>query len=154
MAMTQPVPLTLSSRFEQAVLANPHVRAILPRLAGSGLPSWYLSGGCLFQTVWNVEHGFDPTHGILDYDVFYFDAADVSPDAELRTAERLALDDAPVRIDVRNQARVHLWYEQEFGAPCPEFRRCEDGIDAFLATCCCFGLRETAEGLTVHAPYG
>jgi hypothetical protein len=154
MATTQLAPHTLSDRFEQAVLANRHIRSILHRMASSDLPSWYLSGGCLFQTVWNVEHGFDPTHGILDYDVFYFDAADVSPDAERRSAERLALDDSPVKIDVRNQARVHLWYEREFGAPCPQFQRCEDGIDAFLATCCCFALRQSTVGLTVYAPFG
>jgi hypothetical protein len=154
MAMMQLEPNTWSYRFERAVLANPNIRSILQRLTGSDLPSWYLSGGCLFQTVWNVEHGLDPTHGILDYDVFYFDAADVSPHAERGAAESLALDDVPVQIDVRNQARVHLWYEREFGAPCAELQRCEDGIDAFLATCCCFGLRQTAAGLTVYAPYG
>jgi hypothetical protein len=69
-------------RFERAILANELIVALLERMASSDLPEWYLSGGCLFQTVWNIEHGFDASAGILDYDLFYFDGADLSAQAE------------------------------------------------------------------------
>jgi hypothetical protein len=142
-------------RFEHAVLRNPHIGAVLDALARSDLPGGCLTGGCVFQTVWNAAHGFEPTHGILDYDVFYFDAADVSSAAERQAGERLAAlcGEIPVRVEVSNQARVPLWYEQTFGAPCGSFERSEDGIDAFLVTSG-FGLRRTDEGLSVYAPYG
>jgi hypothetical protein len=144
----------LRGRFERAVLRNAYLDSLLDRVARSQLPGAYVSGGCVFQSIWNVEHGFEATHGILDYDVFYFDAADPSSDGERRAARSLASADLPVTVEVRNQARVHVWYEQTFGAPCRPFRRCEDGIDAFLATCCCFGVRRTTDGLTVYAPHG
>lgn len=143
--------------FLAAVLRNEFVAEILERLSDSQLPGWYLSGGCLFQTVWNVEHGFEPAAGILDYDLFYFDDADLSADSEARVGQELARAFAhlPIELETTNQARVHLWYEREFGAPCNTFRQCEDGIDAFLATCCCYGLRRTGTGpLEVYAPYG
>lgn len=142
-------------RFERAVLRNPHIEAVLDALVRSDLPGGCLTGGCVFQTIWNVAHGFEPTHGILDYDVFYFDASDVSSGAERQAGERLAslCGEIPARIEVSNQARVPLWYEQTFGAPCGRFERSEDGIDAFLVTSG-FGLRRTNEGLCVYAPFG
>lgn len=141
--------------FEHAVLRNSNIEPLLEALVRSELPGACLTGGCVFQTVWNAAHGFEPTHGILDYDVFYFDADDVSSDAERRAGERLNVlgSEIPARIEVSNQARVPLWYEQAFGAPCKRFERSEDGIDAFLVTCG-FGLRLTDEGLHVYAPYG
>ncbi len=126
-------------------------------MRGSDLPQWYLSGGCLFQTIWNTEHGFEPSTGILDYDVFYFDGADLSTHSERVIGAELArtFADLPVDIEARNQARVHLWYEDEYRAPCRAFERCEDGIDGFLATCCCFGVRQRGNArLEVYAPQG
>jgi hypothetical protein len=47
-----------------------------------GLPGWYLVAGGLYQTVWNVVTGQVPEAGILDYDLAYFDASDLSWEAE------------------------------------------------------------------------
>ena len=142
-------------RFLSSVRTNPFISAVLERCSQLELGEWYLTGGCLFQTVWNVEHGFDPTRGILDYDVFYFDRTDTSAEAERSVAASVARNcaDLPVTLDARNQARVHLWYEQEFGAPCREFERCEDGIDHFLASSCCYGVRQEG-AVAVYAPFG
>ncbi len=143
--------------FLAAVLRNEFVAAILERMSGRDLPQWYLSGGCLFQTVWNTEHGIEAPAGILDYDLFYFDSSDLSVRAEQAVEDELTrtFADVPIKIEARNQARVHLWYEDEFGAPCRAFERCEDGIDGFLATCCCFGVRQTVnKQFQVYAPHG
>lgn len=143
--------------FLTAVLRNEFVVEILERMSCTHLPGWYLSGGCLFQTVWNVEHGFAPAAGILDYDLFYFDDADLSAHSETRVGQELAraFADLPIDVETTNQARVHLWYEREFGAPCKTFQQSEDGIDAFLATCCCYGVRRTGtQPIEVYAPHG
>lgn len=34
-----------------------------------------------------------------------------------------------VPIEVKNQARVHLRYEQHFGFPSPSLKNAKDGID-------------------------
>jgi hypothetical protein len=68
--------------FLAAALTNPIVREVLRRAETLRLPDWYLAAGCLFQTVWNVLDGQDPEHGIGDYDLIYFDAGDLSWDAE------------------------------------------------------------------------
>ncbi|WFU06315.1 nucleotidyltransferase family protein (plasmid) [Rhizobium sp. CB3171] len=42
--------------------------------------------------------------------------------------------------NLTQQARVHLWYPQKFGSPCPPLTRVEDGIDRYLITCPQFGI--------------
>ena len=70
-----------------------------------------LTAGCLFQTIWNLKSGDDPEHGIKDYD-FFFDDRDLSWEAEneviIRTRDLLS--DLASKVEVKNQARVHLWH--------------------------------------------
>jgi hypothetical protein len=63
--------------------------------------------------------------------------------------------DLPIPVEVRNQARVHLWYERRFGSPAPAFTSSADAIDHFAAVVCCLGVRRSPTGeLQVHAPHG
>jgi len=39
---------------------------MLARTATLGLPGWYLTAGCLLQTVWNVVMDRPPTNGIKE----------------------------------------------------------------------------------------
>ncbi|XVV16815.1 nucleotidyltransferase family protein [Actinoplanes sp. CA-131856] len=55
---------------------------VLDKAADVAPPNWYVTAGCLFQTVWNVVTGRPPAEGIKDYDVFYFDDGDLSWEAE------------------------------------------------------------------------
>lgn len=50
-------------RFLDIVMSNPSVEAVLARAARMGLSDWYLTAGCLFQTIWNVLDGHPPTRG-------------------------------------------------------------------------------------------
>ncbi|ALV33651.1 nucleotidyltransferase family protein [Streptomyces sp. CdTB01] len=142
----------------RAVLSrNSVLIQVLERAATMGLPGWYLTAGCLFQTVWNVVTGRPPTEGIKDYDVFYFDAGDLSwaaEDAVIR-AGREIFAGLPAEVEIRNEARVHLWYERKFGVPCPPYASSEAAIDSFAATTCCLGVRLEAGGRwRVYAPHG
>lgn len=151
-----PPPTDLEHRFLDAVLENPRVREILARAERLDLPDWYLAAGCLFQTVWNVLDGNDPEQGIHDYDLIYFDDTDLSWDAEdvvIRRCAR-AFGDLGVEVEVRNQARVHLWYEDHFGVPCPPLRSSTDAVDRYAAHACRVAVRSTAGGFEVYAPSG
>jgi hypothetical protein len=98
----------------RAVLSrNDVLTEVLARTATLDLPGWYVTAGCLFQTVWNVVTDRPPTSGIKDYDVFYFDKGDLSWEAEdavIKTG-REVFADLPAEVEIRNEARVHLWYE-------------------------------------------
>lgn len=130
---------------------------VLDRTAALGLPDWYLTAGCLFQTIWNTVTGRPPTHGIKDYDVFYYDATDLSWEAEDTAirAGRKAFAGLPAEVEIRNEARVHLWYEQKFGTPCPPYDSVESAIDSFASTTCCLAVRLREDGTWhVYAPHG
>lgn len=145
------------AEFIQLALENDIVATVLQRMPQLGLPDWYLTAGGLFQTVWNVLEGYPPQRGILDYDVFYFAPDDLSWEAEDVVIGRAAelFGDIDARVEVRNEARVHLWYEEKFGRPCSPFTSSAHAIDSFASTTCSVGVRSSGAGeITVYAPYG
>ncbi|HSV53627.1 MAG TPA: nucleotidyltransferase family protein [Burkholderiaceae bacterium] len=146
-----------AGQFIQDALQNRHNRAILDRLGALALPDAWLVAGCLFQTVWNLRSGHAPEAGIKDYDLFYFDASDLSASAEAYVQTRVqdCFADLGVPIEIKNQARVHTWYPAYFGYPYAPLASSRDGMDRFLVRCTCVGLQPSAsEGLTLYAPNG
>jgi hypothetical protein len=141
--------------FLAAALRNPVNRAIADELYRLALPDAWLVSGCLVQSVWNVLTGRAIDHGIADYDVFYFDP-DTSWAAEDAVIRRLqgALAALGVRIEARNQARVHLWYAEKHGLPYPPLACATEGIDRFLAKNTMVGIRRAGGSYEVYAPNG
>lgn len=134
-------------------MANPINAEITARLPDLGVDQCMLTAGCLFQAVWNHQSNLPADQGVKDYDVFYFDT-DLSYEAEdavIRRAQRL-FQDLGVNVEVKNQARVHLWYAQRFGRPYPQLHSARQGVDRYLVAGTCIGL-EIATG-EVYAPYG
>ena len=133
---------------------NRTLTEVLARAATMDLPGWYLVAGCLYQTVWNVVTGQPPEAGILDYDLAYFDDSDLSWDAEdaAITAGHEIFAGLPAPVQIRNQARVHLWYEPKFGVPCPPHESTEAAIDTFEATAACLGARLQPSGRCASTP--
>ncbi|WP_428552698.1 nucleotidyltransferase family protein [Pseudomonas edaphica] len=144
--------LTVNTLLELA-MANPINAEITARLPDLGVEQCMLTAGCLFQAVWNHQSNLPAAQGVKDYDVFYFDT-DLSYEAEdkvIRTAERL-FGDLGVNVEVKNQARVHLWYRERFGRPYPQLHSAKQGVDRYLVAGTCIGLEiDTGE---VYAPYG
>jgi uncharacterized protein len=143
------------TRFIEAALRNPVNRIILDRLPTLGLNDAWLVSGAVFQTVWNTLTGRPPDYGIKDYDILYFDD-DPSWEAEDAVIRRAAItfSDIDARIELRNQARVHLWYAEKFGVPYPPLRRATEGIDRFLAVASQVGIRPEGADFDIYAPLG
>jgi len=141
--------------FLALALRNPVNVAIIDELDRLALPDAWLVSGCLVQTVWNVLTRRPISHGIADYDVFYFDP-DTSWEAEdavIRTLQaRLA--HLGVKVETRNQARVHLWYPAKHGLPYPPLRSSPEGIDRFLTQNTQIGIRRARDNYDVYAPHG
>lgn len=142
------------AEFVTLVRRNPVNAYLLENLPALDIPGAILTAGCLVQAAWNLRSGYDVTFGIKDYDVFYFDDTDLSWEAEDKVIRRAAslLGDAGGKVEIRNQARVHLWYEEKFGASYPQLSRAEDGIDRYLTCCTRIGIR-IADG-SLYAPDG
>lgn len=58
------------------------------------------------------------------------------------------------RLDVKNQARVHQWYEAKFGRPLAAYTSAPAAIATYPTTATCIGIRPGAEGLEITAPFG
>jgi hypothetical protein len=144
-----------ADEFRKLALRNPVNDALLDELVQLELPDAWVVSGCLTQTIWNIQTGRAIDYGIDDYDVFYFDT-DLSWDAEDRVIDRLRETSARlgVRIEVRNQARVHLWYQQKHGTLYPALHRSAEGIDRFLTRCTQVGMQRSGDGDQVYAPVG
>ncbi|MSP01264.1 MAG: nucleotidyltransferase family protein [Acetobacteraceae bacterium] len=144
-------------RLEQIVRSDPDLMRLLDCLRGLTLPQWRLVSGCLYQTVWNVLTHRPRGTGIQDHDVIYFDDDDLSWDAEdavIRRAEAVAVG-CVGPLQIRNQARVHLWYEQHFGHPYAPLRTADEALLTYPATAQAIGVRlEANDRLDIVAPLG
>jgi len=146
---------------EAIVRGHPLLAVVLDRGAAWALPDAWLVAGAVAQGVWNARTGRDPVHGIRDIDIVYFDAADLS--AETEAAHEARLRDllvphlpanVPVKLDVKNEARVHLWYSDVFGHGIDPYRSTKDAITTFPTTATSIGIRLDAGALNVCAPFG
>jgi hypothetical protein len=137
-----PVPEQLAA-FERLVLANDVVARLLDRLAEVAAPDWYLTAGCLTQTVWNVLSDLPPAEGIKDYDVVYHDPGE-PPERPLRAAILAAGAGLGVELDVHNQALRE-----------PPMRTAE-AVASWPTTASCVAARREEPGgpLRVLAPRG
>jgi uncharacterized protein len=144
-----------TSDFLAAALRNPVNEAIADELFRLALPDAWIVSGCLVQTVWNVLTARPVDYGIDDYDIFYFDP-DTSWQAEDAVIRKLqdSLAAHGVKTEVRNQARVHLWYPQKHGLPYPALQSSTQGIDRFLTRNTRIGIRRNQGGYDVYAPNG
>jgi uncharacterized protein len=141
---------------------NTVVQTILLKAPELELGPHYLVAGCIAQTAWNVQNGYSAAANIQDYDLVYYDAGDTSYEAEDRVIQRarelfadVAPSDGPGRIEVRNEARVHLWYAHHFGHAIAPYRSVEHAIDTFPTTATSVGVRRGAAGdLVIYAPFG
>lgn len=143
------------NEFLATALRNPVNEVIAGELFRLTLPDAWIVAGCLVQTVWNVLTNRPADYGIADYDIFYFDP-DTSWQAEDAVIRQLQdrLARLGVKVEVRNQARIHLWYPQKHGLPYPALRSSTEGIDRFLTKNTQVGIRRTPHGHDVYAPNG
>ncbi len=133
-------------------MSNPINAEITARLPSLGVRQCMLTAGCLFQAVWNQRSSRPAAWGVNDYDVFYFDD-DLSWEAEneVISAAQHLFQDLGVNVELRNQARVHLWFSQRFGGHYPALRSAKESIDRFLISSTCIGMDiETGEVYTPH----
>jgi hypothetical protein len=148
----------LVERLVGIVGSSSSLMTVLEVLRDLDLPDPLVMSGGVYQTVWNALTGRGLDYGIKDYDVGYFDA-DTSYEAEDVVIQQVAgAFDEPLSgmVEVRNQARVRLWFEEHFGHPygAPLMHTAE-ALTRFVCPAFAVGVRlEDDDSLTVAAPFG
>jgi uncharacterized protein len=138
----------LQNRFEN-IVRDSIIGQVLPIIAKSDLPSWWLAGGAVRNTVWKHLYGSDCALSIKDFDVAFFDQ-NGGRQQEL-TAKAAMESQFPGHLfDVKNQASFAVWRPGR-----RPYSSCEDGIGNWLHTATAVGVRIDRNGiLEVLAPYG
>jgi uncharacterized protein len=146
----------LVQRLAAALRQNRSLWQILCRFDEIALPDAWLVAGAVAQTVWNLSLGRPAEHGIKDVDLVYFDATDFSLEAEVAQEQRLRrqFKTLPVQLDVKNEARVHLWYHRTFGYSIPPYSSTKAAIDTFPTTATSIGVCWRASRFECYAPFG
>lgn len=122
------------------------------------LPDWLLFSGAVYNRVLNQLTGRDLDYGVKDYDLAYFDASDLSYEAEDVVIRRVAAAfEPPLRemVEVRNQGRVHLWFEAKFGEPYAPLSSSAEAVGRFVTPLNAVAVRlERDDRITIVAPFG
>jgi uncharacterized protein len=141
---------------EVALKQNKWLREILERFEEIALPDSWLVAGSIAQTIWNLGCGRSAELGLKDVDLIYFDDQDLSFDAEASHERRLRdlFRRLPIKLDVKNEARVHLWYEERFGYAIKPYLSSADAIATFPTTATAVGVRRKRGKFECSAPFG
>lgn len=144
-------------KLKQIVEANPSLMRLFDALDQIGLKNYYIGAGAIAQSVWNHLSGYPVDHGISDIDLVYFDDQHLEEghEQELKRKIEACLPDFPLWIDLKNQARVHLWYKEKFGYEIQPYLSLEHAINTWPTTATSLGLRREGSGeWTIYAPFG
>ncbi len=117
--------------------------------------NYYLAAGCINQTIFNYYHNYDLDYGIGDYDIVYYDE-DTSYEKEDIIIKDLKerLKHLDLKFDIKNEKRVHIWYNEKYKTNRKEYESVEDAISKWGTTITCLGVRMENNKLIVCAPYG
>src|SRR5438105_2499135 len=148
----------LRERLIEIVRATPPLMQVLSVARCLCLPDWLVFSGAVYQPVLNHRTGRPLDYGIKDYDLAYFDASDLSYEAEDAVIRRMKAAFAePPRsmVEVRNQARVHLWLEAKFGEVYGPLSSTAEALERFASATFAVGVRlEPDDWLHIEAPFG
>ena len=148
----------LRERLTAILCATRPLMRVLSAARHLNLPDWLVFSGAVYQPVLNHLTGRPLDYGIKDYDLGYFDASDLSYDAEDAVIRRVkAAFDEPLRsmVEVRNQARVHLWFEAKFSESYGPLSSTAEALERFASPTFAVGVRlESDDRLHIEAPFG
>ena len=142
---------------EQMLRSSPLLMEVLEGLAEDGLPEGMLVAGAIYNLVWNRLTDRPDLHGVNDVDVFYYDASDLSYEAEDLVIQRLGarFGNLPLPVQVRNQARVHLWFPQKFGTAFAPLNSAAEMLGRYASKTHAVAARLEPDGtMSLLAPFG
>lgn len=112
-------------------------------------PELYLGGGAVRNLVWDVLHGYSQISQIADLDIIYFDKLSISKEHDKRIEEQLFKVVPNIKWSVKNQARMHIWNNEE------EYESIKDAISKWPETCTAIAVRmKDDDNLEFILPFG
>ena len=142
---------------KEIIRSYPDLMDVFRRARDLDLPDHWIVSGAIYNNVWNYLTERPAMTGVKDIDIFYFDDRDLSyaaEDAVIKKADQVFKGCQPP-VEVRNQARVHLWYKDHFGEDYSPLKSASEGIDRFASITHAVGMRlDQDDNFELYAPYG
>lgn len=137
---------------------NKDLMVILDYITELKLPNFYIAAGSIFQTIWNYYDNKPLNYGIKDIDIIYYDSSNLSKEyeeeLENKIIEHLNELHLNYKIDLHNEARMHLWKKENENKNINQYKNSEDAIDQWIATVHSIGITKENNNIRVYAPYG
>lgn len=134
-----------------------HLQKVALALYELEIEDCYIGAGAIVQTVWNVLTNRPVDYGIDDIDIVFHNPRNVEEKYEEKIVKYLdqRLGEYPFWLDVKNEARVHLWYREKFGYDIKPYKSVESAINTWPTTASSLGVRKIAERCwEIYAPFG
>jgi uncharacterized protein len=148
----------LRERLTAILRVTPPLMRVLSVARRLCLSDWLVFSGAVYQPVLNHLTGRPLDYGIKDYDLAYFDDSDLSYEAEdalIRCVKAAFAEPLRSMVEVRNQARVHLWFETKFGEAYGPLSSTAEALERFASATFAVGVRlEPDDRLHIEAPFG
>lgn len=141
---------------KEIILKNDFLCELIVRASNLGIDDYYIAGGCIAQSVWNYLSNNELMYGIYDIDFIYYDKEDLTEEGENKISLLLngLVEHNDVHINVRNEARNHLWYKEKFSEYIEPFKNLNEAVESFPTTATSIGVKFQNGEMKVYAPYG
>lgn len=152
---------TLNDQLEMAISIlseNKELMDVLDYISTLQMPNNYIAAGSVFQTIWNKMDNRDLNYNIKDIDVIYYNDKDLSPEKDLEYFKLINTyckdKEYKYKIDVSNEARMHIWKAEMYGMDIEQYKSSEDAINKWIATVHAIGITKDSGKLKIYAPFG
>ena len=139
------------------IAGQPVLMRILEVLRDKALPDAWITSGAIYNAVWNHLTNRPALDGIKDVDIIYFapdDLSYVAEDAVIRSIGA-ALSGIGLPVEIRNQARVHLWFPERFGLFYPQLTHATQSLEYYASKTHAVAARLAPDGgIEIAAPFG
>lgn len=102
---------------------------------------FFIAGSTIFKIIFNKRFHMPEMYGIEDIDIIYFDKKETSYEREdeiIKTVKGNVTNNIANILDIKNQARVHLWFKQKYGKeikPYHDIKNVFDRMSTSLQKC-------------------
>ncbi|HEY4496803.1 MAG TPA: nucleotidyltransferase family protein [Candidatus Paceibacterota bacterium] len=139
--------MNFESKIKEIILSDERLMKILRSARELNLNDWFVAGGAIRNSVWDILSGFQNHTELNDIDLVYFDRNKANDEYDRNLSEQMKKKLSQFNWEVENQAK----YESKGEV----FNKTEDGIARWIETPTCIGVRLENDGLiTVCAPNG
>ena len=119
---------------------------------------YYLAGGAIYKTIFNYLHGYNLDNGINDFDIIYFDDADMSYEAEDKIIKALEqefkMNKFQIKLDIKNEARAHIWLKENYNEEVEKYKNIDQALRSWGFSACAIGIRLEKNRFILAEPYG